>query len=300
MRTEVSWFKIPFSGLLLSLSHLVSFLSPENESEGTVEEIEDNEDASNNNDNNDDEGEHDDNNDNMSSSSKAKAPPKKAKKAGPKTTGEATDFISPSPKKAPVRSYNINMADGWSCVRYSDGPIDYFFIEFHINGVLPDGGYKIAFAEDGMSVKFKRAIRKKCFAKHHLKAIIKDKYSNSHSLVTATDQNADLMRRERVDESGDYYWSADQIVYLEARCTGTPKFGYMEYPTGDSVQGHKQFNCVCTCRVQLADQRTNTMSSVHREVVNMLDLPSSQSSNDSPPHYPGNKRSRIPNSPDTY
>lgn len=232
-------------------------------------------------------------------SSKAKAPPKK--KAGPKTTGEAIDFVSPSPKaKAIIRSYNINMTDGWSCVRYSDGPIDYFFIEFHINGVLPDGGYKISFAEDGMSVKFKRAIRKQCFAKHHLKAIIKDSYSNAHSLVTAVDQNADLMRRERVEESGNYYWSAEQVVHLEARCTGTPNFGYKEYPTGDSVQGHKQFNCVCTCRVQLADQRTNTMSNVHREVVNMLDLPSSQSSTDSPPHYPGNKRGRITDSPDAY
>jgi hypothetical protein len=181
-----------------------------------------------------------------------------------------------------------------------DGPIDYFFVEFHVNGVLPEGGYKISFAEDGMSVKFKRAIRKVCFAKQHLKAIIKGEYSNSHSLVTAVDQTADHMRRERVEESGDYYWSADQVVYLAARCTGTPNFGYKEYPTGNSVQGHKQFNCVCTCRVQLADQRTNIMSNVHREVVNMLDLPSSQSSNDSPPHYPCNKCDGVMKSPDAY
>ncbi len=94
----------------------------------------------------------------------------------PKTTGDTIDFISPLSKAKAVpiiRSYNIDMSDGWSCVRYSDGPIDYFFIQFHINGVLPEGGYKISFAEDGMSVKFKRAICKVCFAKQHLKAIIK-------------------------------------------------------------------------------------------------------------------------------
>ena len=191
--------------------------------------------------------------------------------------------------------------DGWSCVRYSEGALDYFFIEFHVNGVLPEDGYKFTFAEDGMSVKFKRAIRKGCYDKRHLRAMIGNNYSESHSLVTAVDLNADLMRKEKVEESGQYYWSAEQVVSLAARCTGTPKYGYMEYPTGATVNRHKQFNCVCTCRIQLADQRTNTMSNVRREVVNMLDLPSSQSSGDSPPpHYPGNKRSRNACSPDAY
>lgn len=265
--------------------------SQENESDDIVEESGDDDD--------DDQQSSDINNNIMSS--KAKAPAKKVRKpAGLKTTGET--IISPSPKAqaAPIRSYNINMTDGWSCVRYSDGPLDYFFVEFHINGVLPEDGYKFAFAEDGMSVKFKRAIRKECYGKRHLAAFIND-YSDSHSLVTAVDQNADLMRKERVEESGRYYWSAEQVVNLAARCTGTPKYGYMEYPTGVTVNGHKQFNCVCTCRIQLADQRTNTMSNVRREVVNMLDLPSSQSSGDSPLHYSGNKRSRNNMcSPDAY
>ena len=79
------------------------------------------------------------------------------------------------------------MTDGWSCVRYSDGPLDYFFVEFHINGVLPEDGYKFTFAKDGMSVKFKCAIRKECYGKCHLAAFIND-YSDSHSLVTAVDR----------------------------------------------------------------------------------------------------------------
>jgi hypothetical protein len=113
------------------------------------------------------------NNNNMSW--KAKAPAKKVRKpAGLKTTGET--IISPLPKAqaAPIRSYNINMMDGWSCVHYSNGPLDYFFVEFHINGVLLEDGYK-------------RAIHKECYGKHHLAAFIND-YSDSHSLVTAVDQ----------------------------------------------------------------------------------------------------------------
>ena len=83
----------------------------------------------------------------------------------------------------------------------SDGQLGYFFVEFHVNGVLPKDEYKFAFAKDSMSVKFKHAICKRCFGKCHLVAIIKD-YSDSHSLVTAVDLNADLMRKERVEESG--------------------------------------------------------------------------------------------------
>ena len=68
------------------------------------------------------------------------------------------------------RPYNVNMSDGWCCVKFLEGEFDYYFLEFHINGVLADGCYKILLAEDGLSVKFKRAINKLCFAsseEHH-------------------------------------------------------------------------------------------------------------------------------------
>jgi hypothetical protein len=45
---------------------------------------------------------------------------------------------------------------------------------------------------------------------------------------------------------------------------------------------HKEFNCVCTCKVQVVEQCTSTILGVERDVVNMFDLPSSQSSADSP------------------
>jgi hypothetical protein len=222
---------------------------------------------------------------------KSKAPTAAAKrKAGPKTTGEVegVDYVTPSPKLV-YHSYNVNMSDGWCCVKYLEGEFDYYFIEFHINGVLADGCYKILLAEDGLSVKFKRAINKLCFAKDHLKSIMGDKYSDSHSLVTAVDVSANLMRKDRVEEVGDYYWGAEQVVHLLHRCTGTPVLGKAEYYTGIKVGPHKQYNSVFTCKVQVADQHMNTMQSVKTTVVNLFDIPSSQE--DSPPPPPKQRRS---------
>jgi len=162
--------------------------------------------------------------------------------------------VTPSPKLKDNRSYNVNMSDGWICVRYTEGQRDYVMVEFHVNGILPRGGYKMVFAEDGQTVTFQRAIHKLLFAKEHLKAIMPDgEYANTHTLVVAVDDNAQLMRRDRVEESDDVYWGAPQVVNLKVKCTGSPEFGYKEYPTGYSVGKHKQFNCVCTCKVQVAD-----------------------------------------------
>ncbi len=65
----------------------------------------------------------------------AKAAPKK--KAGQKTTGdvEGDDFLANVSPAQPVddRSYNINMADGWIRVQYSEGLVDYIMVEFHVN-----------------------------------------------------------------------------------------------------------------------------------------------------------------------
>lgn len=211
------------------------------------------------------------------------------RRAGPKTTGEVegVDFITPSPKVS-NRSYNVNMLDGWCCVKYLDGEFDFFFIEFHINGVIPEGGYKVVFADDGLSVKFKRAIHILCFAKHHLKSIMGDKYNDAHSLVTAVDVNADQMRKDKVEQSGDYYWGAEQVVHLKERCTGTPTIKYVEYYNGNKVGKYKQYNSVVTCKVQVADQRMNSMKAVSRSVVNLFDIPSSQE--DSPPPPPRRRR----------
>ena len=222
---------------------------------------------------------------------KPKAPTAAAKrKAGPKTTGEVegVDYVTPSPKVS-YRSYDVNMSDGWCCVKYLDGEYDYYFLEFHINGVIPEGGYKVVFADDGCSVKFKRAIHMLCFSKHHLKSIMEDKYNDAHSLVTAVDVNADQMRKDKVEQSGDYYWGAEQVVHLKERCTGTPTINYVEYYNGNKVGKYKQYNSVVTCKVQVADQRMNSMKAVSRSVVNLFDIPSSQE--DSPPPPPKQRRS---------
>ena len=174
------------------------------------------------------------------------------------------------------------MADGWICVQYSEGTFDYVIVEFHINGILPTRGWKITFAENGMSVSFKRATHKLLYAKEHLKAIMPaGEYSNTHSRVIAVDDNAQRMVRDGVDAKDEYYWGKEQVANLKVRCTGTPIIGYKEYPTGLYINDkHKQFNCVCTCKVQVAEQRTSTILGVERDVVNMFDLPSSQSSAD--------------------
>ena len=94
-----------------------------------------------------------------------------------------------------------------------------------------------------------------------------------------------------------------QVVNLKVKCTGTPQISYKAYKSGLIVGGHKQYNFVCTCRVQVAAQRTETMQRVEKGVVQMFDLPSSQSSMDSPPDRrkpKGNKRSYVDDSPDGY
>jgi hypothetical protein len=70
----------------------------------------------------------------------AKVAPKK--KVGRKTTGdvEGNDFVTaPNMSPQPVEDcgYNINMADGWICIQYSEGIVDYIMVEFHINGIFP-------------------------------------------------------------------------------------------------------------------------------------------------------------------
>ena len=148
------------------------------------------------------------------------------------------------------------MANGWICVQYTEGHRDYIMVEFHVNGIPPKGGYKMVFSEDGQTVTFQHAIHKLLFAKEHLKLIMmpNGEYSNTYTLVVAVDDNAQLMRKERVEESDEVYWGTAQVVNLKVKCTGSPEFGYKEYPTGYSVGKHKQFNCVCTCKVQVWEQ----------------------------------------------
>ena len=245
--------------------------------------------------------------DNMMPATKkaAKAAPKK--KAGPKTTGdvEGDDFVANvSPQPIDDRSYNINMADGWIRVQYSEGLVDYIMIEFHVNGILPEGGWRIVFNEDENKVSFQRAIHKFLFSKEHLSSIMNPgEYSSTHSRVVAVDHSAQRMMTDRVEESGDFFWGRAQVVNLNVKCTGTPQISYKAYKSGLIVGRHKQYNCVCTCRVQVAAQRTETMQRVEKGVVQMFDLPSSQSSMDSPPDRckpKGNKRSYVDDSPDGY
>lgn len=238
----------------------------------------------------------------------AKVAPKK--KVGRKTTGdvEGNDFVTaPNMSPQPVEDcgYNINMADGWIHVQYSEGLVDYIMVEFHVNGVLPEGGWRIVFNEDERKISFQRAIHKFLFSKEHLKAIMNPgEYCSTHSRVVAVDHSAQRMMTDRVEESGDFFWGRAQVVNLKVKCTGTPQISYKAYRSGLVLGGHKQYNCVCTCRVQVAAQRTETMQRVEKGVVQMFDLPSSQSSMDSPPDRrkpKDNKRSYVDDSdPDGY
>ena len=128
----------------------------------------------------------------------AAAAKKAASAAALKTTGETDhDLPPPAVKKIP-KPFHLDVHDGGIVAYYNEGGTDFAEVAMHVNGVLPKGACRMRLAEDGMSVTWQRSILQVCFAKEHLRAIMKNDYNPSHNCVVAYDNVAQQMGREKV------------------------------------------------------------------------------------------------------
>ena len=126
-----------------------------------------------------------------------------------------------------------------------------------------------------------------CFASKHLKAVMKEDYSTSHSHVIAYDDAAQKMMGDKVTpDAAGRFWGAPQVIHLKARVTDTPKELFLPYPTMHMAkwrgQAHHQFSTLCHCKVQLKKQRYTNMAEAEHCNINLFDIPSSQDSNNDP------------------
>jgi hypothetical protein len=232
----------------------------------------------------------------------AAAAAKKAASAAALKTGEETDDLPlPAVKKIP-KPFHLDVHDGGIVAYYNEGGTDFAEVAMHVNGVLPKGACRMRLAEDGMSVTWQRSILQVCFAKEHLRAIMKTDYNPSHNRVIAYDKVAQQMGREKVTpDAAGLFWGGAQVIPLTFKATGTPKVTRIRYPIGEYAErngkSHLQFNSIYYCKVQLAEQRSSNMAEVDCETVDLFDIPSSQGSSDypgsPPPRGSGKKRRRV-------
>jgi hypothetical protein len=160
-------------------------------------------------------------------------------------------------------------------------------VEIHIPGMVAEGTYRFALAEDGMSITWQRAINRVCLNKESLRGVMGEKYLSSSSRVIAYDDATQEMCHNKVSHNaGGQYWGAPQVIRLREECTGTPTKSIYPYPTNNVIRGHRQYNTLARCRVQLAKQRFSNATKTHVRTIDLFGIQSSQSSHDDPPSPP--------------
>ena len=220
-----------------------------------------------------------------------------AKKAASAATLKTDDLPLPTVKKI-TKPFHLDVHDGGIVAYYNEGGTDFAEVAMHVNGVLPKGACRMRLADDGMSVTWQRSILQVCFAKEHLRAIMKTDYNPSHNRVVAYDNVAQQMGREKVTpDAAGLFWGGAQVIPLTFKATGTPKVTRIRYPIGEYAErngkSHLQFNSIYYCKVQLAEQRSSNMAEVDCETVDLFDIPSSQGSSDYPGSPPPRRRRVI-------
>ena len=232
----------------------------------------------------------------------AAAAAKKAASAASLKTGEETDDLPlPAVKKIP-KPFHLDVHNGGIVAYYNEGGTDFAEVAMYVNCVLPKGACRMRLAKDGMSVTWQRSILQVCFAKEHLRAIMKTDYNPSRNRVIAYDNVAQQMGREKVTpDAAGLFWGGAQLIPLTFKATGTPKVTRIRYPIGEYAEcngkSHLQFNSIYYCKVKLAEQRSSNMAEVDCETVDLFDIPSSQGSSNypgsPPPRGGGRKRRRV-------
>ena len=215
--------------------------------------------------------------------------PPKTKPAAKAASTRVTD-VTPSAARKPriEKPFLLDVHDGFVVVYYTEDGLDYAEVEIIVNGVLPKNGYRFDVLPDGMAITWMRAFHRVCFTKDHLRATMGASYSLSNNRVTAYDNVTEEMKKAKVTpDASDLYWGEPQVVPLKSKCTGTPKITELRFATGETAsrngKTHKQFSTIYYCRVLLSEQRSSNTAAVNHQTVDLLDLPSSQSEQNSPP-----------------
>ena len=193
-----------------------------------------------------------------------------------------------SRKPRTEKPFLLDAHDGYIVAYFTEDGLDFAEVEVIVNGVLPEGGYRFEVRPDGMAITWMRAFHRACFSKDHLAQTMRSYFSLSHSRVVAYDNVTEEMKRARVTpDANKLYWGEPQVVPLKAKATGSPRISFIRFPTGDTAErkgkNHLQFSSIYYCRIMLAEQRSASNRKVESKVVDLLDLPSSQSSVNSPP-----------------
>jgi hypothetical protein len=225
------------------------------------------------------------------------APPaaaaKKTTAAAAKKTPAAAAVATMSPPPQKIALFSLDTRDAAIVAYYNDEGVDYAEVEIHVNGVVPLGTYRFALAEDGMSITWQRGIDKVCLNKDRLRGVMRDKFSSSSSRVVAYCDATQEMHRNKVSpDAGGQYWGAPQVIRLREKCTGTPTDAIYPYPTKTKVDGHRQYNTLAHCRVQLALKHYSNAAPTHYRTIDLFGIQSSQESHDDPDSPPPPKKRR--------
>jgi hypothetical protein len=185
--------------------------------------------------------------------------------AGSKTTGETKlDYPPAAPVRVVSKTYGLSMYDKYSVSEYAEGLLDFYKIEFYINGVLPKvRGYLATLSEDGYTLKWSRPIEEFLFAMGHLKSIMGENYSPSHVRVRAFVDVTQAMFKDKVEpDANGVYWGDPQNIHLKEKCTGTVVALAKVYCVPTKVEAIKykgrrnyQFNTIVSCKMQWAERR---------------------------------------------
>ena len=203
-------------------------------------------------------------------------------------TAVATSAVAAAKKPKVEKPFLLDAHDGYVVAYFTEDGLDFAEVEVIVNGVLPEGGYRFEVRPDGMAVTWMRAFHRVCFSKDHLRATMGESFSLSNNRVTAYDNVTEVMKKAKVTpDASNFYWGEPQVVPLRSKCTGTPKITELRFATGENAirkgKTHMQFSTIYYCRVLLSEQRSSNTAAVNHQTVDLLDLPSSQSENNSPP-----------------
>ncbi len=97
---------------------------------------------------------------------------------------------------------------------------------------------------------------------------MKNKFSDDASRVTAYDEALQAMCRAKINANGmGLYWGTPQVINFKERVTGESKTLLYPYPSGHKLNGHRQYNTLATCRVEVARQRNAVRGQAQVEVI---------------------------------
>jgi hypothetical protein len=247
-----------------------------NDDDNEVDDEDDDDDDNEADDEDDDDNEEDANNI-MAPTPKLKSPPKPkspAKAHRKQDDAEVGTLVSSVKKKLKIAGpmpYSVTTGDGYIVKYYTHKFKDYVEVEFFVNGVLPQHGYKAELSEDGMSLKWRKGIPDYFFESKRMLIMLGNQYHHNDTCVIAHDNVVQQIRRGGTENQGLHFASEEQaqIVPLEVRCTGNPRVKETLQKCDKVVVGgntHYQFNSIYSCKLQAMEQRSAQKKKAVRSV----------------------------------